>query len=43
LGQNYYSFREVLEVFEVAIGKAGSGYKIQKFNREIGEPEITGF
>jgi hypothetical protein len=43
LGQNYYGFREVLEVFKVAIGEVGSSYKIRKFSREIGKPGIIGF
>ena len=43
MGQNYYSFREVPEIFEVAIGEAGGGYKVQKFGRGIRGPEITGF
>jgi hypothetical protein len=43
LGQNYYSFGEVPEVFGVAIGEAGGGYKVRKFNRRIEGPGITGF
>jgi hypothetical protein len=43
LGQNYYSFGKVLEVFEVAIGEARSSYKVRKFSRKIRGPEITGF
>jgi hypothetical protein len=43
LGQNYYSFREVPEVFGAAIGEAGGGCKVRKFDRGIGGPGITGF
>jgi hypothetical protein len=43
LGQNCYSFREVPEVFGVAIGEAGGGCKVQKFGEGIGGPGITGF
>jgi hypothetical protein len=30
------------EVFGVAIREAGDSYKVQKFSKEIGEPEIIG-
>jgi hypothetical protein len=43
LGQNYYGFREMPEIFEVAIREAGNSYKVQKFSKGIGGPGITGF